>query len=125
MLSALPTRDSFLPIFAVLAAAGDQPLSARIAQEPPVFTAADRLQDVDEVAMRAFVSEMASDATKRQDVLAQFDATETGLDLTGGVRITINDDRTVHIRPRETRPNFASTSKRRQNKTPTAFCRSI
>jgi phosphomannomutase len=102
----LMTRDSFLPIIATLAAAHGAPLSARVAQEPPCFTAADRLQDVDVAAMRAVMAAMTSDRAIRTAFLAAFGTTEKDLDLTDGLRMTTTDGRTLHIRPSGNAPEL-------------------
>ena len=105
-LAPLATRDSFLPILAPLVAAGAGPLSARVAAEPPVFTAADRLADCDDAAMRALVARLAGDAGARADLLAACAATEAAVDLTDGVRMTCADGRVLHVRPSGNAPEL-------------------
>lgn len=105
-LSALPTRDSFLPIVAALVAAAGQPLSARVAAEPPRFTAADRLQEVPDAKMRALVADLAARAAARAGFLAACDAAEAATDLTDGVRMTATDGRVLHVRPSGNAPEL-------------------
>lgn len=103
----LPTRDSFLPILASLYAAGTGPLSARVAAEPARFTAADRLQEVDDAAMRALVAELADSADARAGFLAAAGAgAEEALDLTDGVRMRDAAGRVLHVRPSGNAPEL-------------------
>jgi phosphomannomutase len=106
VLAPLATRDSFLPIIAVLAAAGTVPLSSRVALEPARFTAADRLQEVPIEHMHAFVAMLAEDAGTRGGFLAALDADEAALDLTDGIRMTTKDGRVIHVRPSGNAPEL-------------------
>ncbi|MBD3763761.1 MAG: phosphomannomutase [Rhodobacterales bacterium] len=105
-IAALPTRDSFLPILAMLVAAGSGPVSARVAAEPAVFTAADRLAELPETAMRDLVGAMAADRAARARFLSGCGAVEAGLDLTDGVRMTAADGRVLHVRPSGNAPEL-------------------
>ena len=102
----LVTRDAVLPILAVLAEAGSGPVSARIAQEPARFTAADRLQNLPEEAMRALVAQLAMDASARAAFLAHLGAKEAECDLTDGVRMRTRDGRVFHVRPSGNAPEL-------------------
>lgn len=105
-LPALPTRDSFLPLVATLAAAGGAPLSARVAREPARYTRADRLQDVPAERAQALVGALEQDVKARGAFLAELAARETGLDLTDGVRMTLEGGRVVHVRPSGNAPEL-------------------
>lgn len=102
----LATRDAVLPILAVLAEAGAGPVSARVAEEPARFTAADRLQDLPQEAMRALVAELGADAAARAAFLGRFGAEEADCDLTDGVRIRTRDGRVFHVRPSGNAPEL-------------------
>ncbi len=102
----LVTRDSFLPIIAPLVAAKGMPLSARVAQEPPCFTAADRLQDVPMAAMQTLIAALVEQPQTRAAFLAELGTTEQALDLTDGIRMTTTDTRTLHIRPSGNAPEL-------------------
>ena len=106
VIAPLVTRDAVLPILAVLAEAGSGPVSARIAQEPARFTAADRLQDLPEEAMRALVAGLAMDASARAAFLAHLGAKEAECDLTDGVRMRTRDGRAFHVRPSGNAPEL-------------------
>ncbi|PIE09262.1 MAG: phosphomannomutase [Rhodobacterales bacterium] len=105
-ISPLATRDAVLPILAVLAQAGCEKVSALVAREPSRFTAADRLQELPEAAMRALVAELAKSRTARSDFLGHLGADEAACDLTDGVRMTTTDDRVFHVRPSGNAPEL-------------------
>lgn len=102
----LRTRDCVLPLVMALIAAGEGPLSARVAQEPPVVTLADRLQEVPQEASQPFVAALASDPEARATFLAALGGREAAVDLTDGVRITLTDGRVVHVRPSGNAPEL-------------------
>lgn len=102
----LVTRDAVLPLLAVLAQAGPGGVSALVEAEPARFTAADRLQELPEAAMRALVAELASSKAARADFLGQLGAVEAGCDLTDGVRMTTMDSRIFHVRPSGNAPEL-------------------
>lgn len=105
-IAALPTRDAVLPILCTLIATGAGKLSERIAAEPPVITAADRLQDVPQEKSQPFVAALASDGAARAAFLAALGGSEAALDLTDGVRMTLADGRVVHVRPSGNAPEL-------------------
>ena len=105
-LAALPTRDCMLPLIMTLIATGDGPLSARVAQEPPVVTMADRLQEVPQEASQPFVAKLREDSAARAAFLAPLGATEAACDQTDGVRITLADGRILHVRPSGNAPEL-------------------
>lgn len=103
----LMTRDAVLPLIAPLAlarAAGG--LAALVAAQPKRFTAADRLQDVPTEISKALVSQLDIDTSKRADFLAQLNGTQTAVDRTDGLRITLTDGRVVHLRPSGNAPEL-------------------
>lgn len=106
VITALPTRDCVLPIIMVLIAATGGTVSARVAQEPPVVTLADRLQDIAPERSQPFLSGLIADAAQRAAFLAELGGREAGHDLTDGLRITLEDGRVVHLRPSGNAPEF-------------------
>ncbi len=105
-LTPLTTRDSFLPIIAPLVAAEGRPLSERIAAEPAVFTASDRLQDVSQEKMRVLVADMTCNSATRSRLLAACGIEEVALDLTDGVRMSDANDHVLHVRPSGNAPEL-------------------
>jgi phosphomannomutase len=104
-LPALATRDAVLPLLAPLAAAKDG-LAALVASQPARFTAADRLQEVPTEKSIALVAEFDTNLDKRADFLALFDGEEAGVDRTDGLRMTLKDERIVHLRPSGNAPEL-------------------
>jgi phosphomannomutase len=89
-----------------LVAAGEGPVSQRVAHEPRVITVADRLQDVPQVRSSAFVGKLAQDPEARACLLAALGSTERKTDLTDGVRMYLTDGRVVHVRPSGNAPEL-------------------
>ena len=105
MLAPLMTRDAVLPFVVPLTAAMDG-LSALAASQPPRFTAAGRLQDVPPEKSLALVAALDTDQFKRADFLACLNGKEASVDRTDGLRITLTDGRSIHLRPSGNAPEF-------------------
>ncbi|MEE4186969.1 MAG: phosphomannomutase [Roseobacter sp.] len=106
-LDPLLTRDCVLPLVAVLVAARGGPVSARVAKEPAIFTQADRLQEVPTEASRSLVDTLSQSAQARHAFLAPLGVTQTSApDLTDGLRLPLDGDRTLHIRPSGNAPEL-------------------
>jgi len=106
-LPALMTRDSHLPIIAPLVAAGSAGLAARVAAEPPRFTAADRLQEVPTEASAALVAALRDDPSAQAAFLADFgDDRVVAADTTDGLRLTLSSGRIIHLRPSGNAPEL-------------------
>ena len=102
----LVTRDAVLPMLCCLAAARDSGVAALVAQQPPRFTAADRLQDVPTERSAALVASLAADAEARAVFLARLSGAETGHSTLDGLRMTLADGRIVHLRPSGNAPEL-------------------
>lgn len=105
-LGPLVTRDCMLPLIMTLVQAGQSGVSARVAQEPPVVTIADRLQEVPQSRSQPFVSQLRDSPTARAAFLAKLGVEETACDLTDGVRMQIKGGGTVHVRPSGNAPEL-------------------
>ncbi|TNF23440.1 MAG: phosphomannomutase [Rhodobacteraceae bacterium] len=104
-LAPLMTRDCLLPILAPLAAAraAGGSLAALVATLPARFTAADRIAGIPTETSQAFLARLREDAGARAGF---FDGAEAGLDLTDGVRVTLDGGDVVHLRPSGNAPEF-------------------
>lgn len=102
----LVTRDCTLPILAVLYAGRDAGIAARVAQEPPVVTVADRLQDVEQTKSRALLARWQQDPAARAAFLASLGKKERMMDLTDGLRMTMTDGDVIHVRPSGNAPEL-------------------
>lgn len=103
----LMTRDSFLPIFAPLAAAHRRGvgLTGLIDRLPARRTAADRLENVATVKSLALVARLSGDADARGVFFAGF-GPEAGVDRTDGLRVTFADGLILHLRPSGNAPEL-------------------
>lgn len=102
----LLTRDAMLPILCCLASARDRSVSALVGDQPPRFTAADRLQGIPTAQSASFVASLVDDAGQRQSFLQIFGAQESAFDVTDGLRMTLVNDRVIHLRPSGNAPEF-------------------
>lgn len=99
-LAPLMTRDSLLPMIAPLAAARAQnkTLTDLVADLPPRFTAADRVQEVPSEKSAALIEGLKTGAEARAAFFSGVGA-EQSVDLTDGLRITFDCGSVVHLRP--------------------------
>lgn len=102
----LMTRDAVLPLVATLVAAKGKGVADLVANQPPRFTAADRLQEVPTDVSQALVAELGSNAGKMADFLAQMQGESSVVDQTDGLRMTLKDGRIVHLRPSGNAPEL-------------------
>lgn len=102
----LMTRDAFLPIVAVLAAANatGQSVADLVAALPPRFTAADRLTEVAPEASATLIADLQGPAARA----AFFAETgpESGVDTTDGLRVSFASGAIVHLRASGNAPEF-------------------
>lgn len=102
----LMTRDAMLPIVATLVAGRSEGLWRLIEAESNRFTAADRLQEVPVVASQALVRRLTEDASARQTFVAALGGQVANINTLDGLRITLDDDRIVHMRPSGNAPEL-------------------
>mgnify|MGYP001793869385 CR=1 FL=1 len=105
-LAPLITRDCTLPLLTVLYASREGGVAARVAQEPPVVTVADRLQEVDQRKSRVLLETWQNNPTARAAFLASLGKQELGMDLTDGLRMTLTDGDVIHVRPSGNAPEL-------------------
>lgn len=105
-LPALLTRDCMLPLVVPLVAAAGTSMSAQIAQEPAIVTAADRLQEVPIALSQRLISTLIDDPQARADFLTELGVAEDKIDLTDGLRMHLADRRVLHIRPSGNAPEL-------------------
>lgn len=106
IIAPLMTRDCMLPLVVTLHAAGDRPVSERVGQEPPVVTLSDRLQEVPQEITQPLIVSLATEKEAREGLLNALGAVERSVDLTDGVRITLDTNAVVHIRPSGNAPEL-------------------
>ncbi|MCS6206973.1 phosphomannomutase [Shewanella baltica] len=105
-LSALPTRDALLPALAVLAKAGDGPISRLVAQLPAIFTASDRIQNFAIERSLALIEQgiASPNVFLTKLSLGQFEV--LSIDTTDGLRIALTNGDVVHLRPSGNAPEL-------------------
>ncbi len=105
----LPTRDAVLPILAMLVMAREisQPLSALVAGLPSRFTVSGLLRKVPSATGNRLVKELERNGPV---LAAQLLEPKLGKvrkwDFTDGARMTLHDDRVLHLRPSGNAPEF-------------------
>lgn len=105
-LKALPTRDAVLPAIMLLAAAGEGVISTLVGALPQRFTHSDRIQNFATEKSQAIIAQGKQDPT---NLLVQlgFDNVEIkSVDETDGLRITLENERIVHLRPSGNAPEL-------------------
>ncbi len=107
-LSPLPTRDSTLPILAVLALAQQQglPLSALPSQLPGRYTQADRIQNLPTAQSQALLTSLQGSPDALQAFVQFTGSQAVHTDTTDGLRITLANDDIVHLRPSGNAPEL-------------------
>ncbi|WP_335920970.1 phosphomannomutase [Shewanella algae] len=105
-LNALPTRDALLPVLAVLAMAGNQPISYLFAKLPDIFTASDRLQNFAKERSLALIEQgiASPKGFLARLALDQFDV--SAIDITDGLRIALTNGDVIHLRPSGNAPEL-------------------
>ena len=107
-LLALPTRDSILPMLAVLAMAKEQGsnISALVSGLPERYTASDRLQSFPTEESAALLKALQQDQQQAAQMMAPNAGNVTSVDLTDGLRITFTNGDIVHLRPSGNAPEL-------------------
>lgn len=107
-LQPLPTRDSTLPILAVLAIAQhkQQPLSALPSLLPARYTHADRIQNLPTVQSQQLIGQLAQDKAALQSFVQFTGSQAIHSDQTDGLRITLADETIIHLRPSGNAPEL-------------------
>jgi phosphomannomutase len=106
VLKALPTRDALLPGLALLALAGELPLSKLTEALPQRYTASDRLQQVPTQWSKDFLAKAALSPRELLEQLRQGARQIQSLDQTDGLRIQFVDGDVVHLRPSGNAPEL-------------------
>lgn len=107
-LSALPTRDALLPILSVLKAASDagKSISALLGCLPSRFTMSDRLQTFPTDASQALIERFAHDPSLLLNALGHTMHTVVDVDMTDGLRVTVDNGDVIHLRPSGNAPEL-------------------
>ncbi len=106
-LAPLPTRDSFLPVLAVLhlSAVEKKPLSHIAAAYNLPVAAADRLENFAQEKSAALMTHLRTSRTNLDTFLAPV-GTVKGLSDIDGLRVSLTDGSTIHFRPSGNAPEM-------------------
>ncbi|MCC4275248.1 phosphomannomutase [Marinomonas communis] len=103
-LKSLPTRDSILPMLALLASSVERnkPIRELASSLPARYTASDRIKDIPSDTSKKLISKLISDeATKLsliKNMSEQDQADVTNINETDGLRLTLSSQDIVHFR---------------------------
>ena len=107
-LEALPTRDSVLPILALLGMARerDEKVSGLSASLPKRFTASDRLKDVPTERSNSLISSLRDSPDEAARLLGPDAGGVAWMDMTDGLRMTFENGDIIHLRPSGNAPEL-------------------
>lgn len=107
-LQPLPTRDSTLPILAVLGMAKqhNKALSELAALLPARFTQSDRIQNLATAQSQQLIRQLAQNPQELQSFVSFTGSSPLSLDETDGLRITLADASIIHLRPSGNAPEL-------------------
>lgn len=107
-LAALPTRDAFIVILAVLAAAREQgSVSALAAALPPRYTFSDRIKAFPTEQSARILAELDGSQAKLEAIFGKITKSRLiGLDATDGLRLTFDNQEVIHLRPSGNAPEL-------------------
>lgn len=108
VLEPLLTRDAVLPILCLLSMAKENgvAVSELPRRLPSRFTASDRLQDFPTETSRQLVSDLAASPVAIHELLSGLCGKSTGVDLTDGLRIFLENNEIIHFRPSGNAPEL-------------------
>ncbi|MEH6454536.1 MAG: phosphomannomutase, partial [Psychromonas sp.] len=105
-LKALPTRDAVLPAIMLLAAAGDSVISTLVSALPQRFTHSDRIQNFATEKSQSIITQGKKDPAGLLAQLGFENAEIKRVDETDGLRMTLVDERIIHLRPSGNAPEL-------------------
>lgn len=107
-LAPLMTRDAVLPILSILAMANENKCKLSVLPKdlPGRFTASDRLQFFPTEISQQLLQDLAASTTSINELLGSLGGSVTGLDVTDGLRITLDNGEIIHYRPSGNAPEL-------------------
>ncbi|MFT5708739.1 MAG: phosphomannomutase [Oceanospirillaceae bacterium] len=106
LLKALPTRDAVLPAIMLLASAGEGVISTLASALPQRYTHSDRIQNFATEKSLAIIAQGKNDPVSLLALLGFDDVVIKNVDETDGLRMTLADERIVHLRPSGNAPEL-------------------
>ena len=105
-LKALPTRDAILPALMLFAAAGEKGISSLVNALPKRVTYSDRAQNFATEKSLALLSDGKMNPAQLLEQLGFPDVVIKHVDVTDGLRLTLDNDDVVHLRPSGNAPEL-------------------
>lgn len=105
-LSALPTRDAILPVLAVLALARSHSISSLTKKIPNIFTSSDRIKNFPREKSLGIINNGILEPVRLLKQLGFGDFNIVRLDVTDGLRITLENNEVIHLRPSGNAPEL-------------------
>ncbi|MBF7072221.1 phosphomannomutase [Glaciecola sp. MH2013] len=105
-LKALPTRDALLPAIMLLYAAKEGVISTLVDALPKRYTHSDRIQNFAIEKSQAIIARGKQEPTKLLAQIGYSTAEIKNIDETDGLRITLIDNRIIHLRPSGNAPEL-------------------
>lgn len=106
LLKALPTRDAVLPAIMLLFRSKDKSISTLVEQLPARYTHSDRLQNVSFKTSMSLINVGLSDPKAFPEYIGLNDHHILYSDMTDGLRITLDNNDIVHLRPSGNAPEL-------------------
>lgn len=106
ILKALPTRDAVLPVLMLLMASIEQPISKLLKELPQRYTYSDRIKNFTAEDSRQLMSCGNSMPQKLIESLGFEKSKVLITDNTDGLRLSLSDDRVLHLRPSGNAPEM-------------------
>jgi phosphomannomutase len=105
-LKALPTRDGILPAIMLLAAASDGVISTLVSALPQRYTHSDRIQNFATEKSQVIIAQGKQAPANLLSQLGFENVAIKNVNGTDGLRITLADNRIVHLRPSGNAPEL-------------------
>jgi phosphomannomutase len=105
-LKALPTRDAILPAIMLLSAANKGLISTLVDALPKRYTHSDRIQSFATEKSQAIIAQGKQEPKELLAKIGLANAEIKKLDETDGLRITLADNRIIHLRPSGNAPEL-------------------
>jgi phosphomannomutase len=106
LLKALPTRDAMLPAIMLLSAAKKGLISTLVDALPQRYTHSDRIQNFSTEKSQTIIAQGKQDPEKLLVKLGFKDVVINSVDNTDGLRMTLADERIIHLRPSGNAPEL-------------------
>lgn len=105
-LKALPTRDAILPAIMLLSAANKCLISTLVDALPKRYTHSDRIKSFATEKSQAIIAQGKQDPKKLLAKIGFLNAEIKNIDATDGLRVTLADNRIIHLRPSGNAPEL-------------------